>query len=89
MLNFGFARNQVVLLETASNSGVSLRSAKDFLVSIFERCLAKTMAGPAGNSEFFFPSTSMFTYANCGSWRNKTQFSLRPVISVLSVFKEC
>ena len=52
------------LIETAANSCVSRRQANDFFAvffSIFELggILKHLMTGPAGNSEFCFPSTSM------------------------------
>ena len=55
-INFGLARDQVVLLETAANLWASRSRANDFfaLFSSFELF----MTGAAGNSEFYFPSTS-------------------------------
>ena len=55
-MNFGLARDQVVLLETAANLWASRSRANDFfaLFSSFELF----MTAAAGNSEFYFPSTS-------------------------------
>ena len=45
---------QVVLLETTANLCTCWRQANEFFVFL------SLMSGPAGNSEFYFPSTSMF-----------------------------
>ena len=70
-MNFWLARDQVVLLETAANlwvTRVSQRKANDFfaVLSSFELggVTKHLMTGPAGNSEFCFPSTSMFPSAS-------------------------
>ena len=65
-LNSRLARDEVALLETAkkfvSKRASSKRFLRIFFFSIFElRDMTKhLMTRPAGNSEFCFPSTSMF-----------------------------
>ena len=62
-MNFWLARDHVVLLETAANLCASRRQPNDFFshFSIFELGgISKYLTtGPAGNSEFCFPSISM------------------------------
>ena len=85
-MNFRLARDQVVLLETAANLWASRRKANDFFAvfSSFElgSITKHLMTGPAGNSECYFPSTSMFPSASSrktfeGPGETKLTVSLR------------
>ena len=82
-MDFGLARDQVELLETAVNLWASRRKANDFLAvfSSFELGgLAKhLMTCPAGHSEFCFPSTSTTRV----SGKRNSLFPLGPVIKCL------
>ena len=65
-MDFRIACDQVVLLETAANLSASRRKANDLFEAFFFPSLESggitkhLMTGPAENSEFCFPSTSMF-----------------------------
>ena len=63
-MNFGLARDEVVLLKTAANLCTNWRQANDFFAVFCLYLYNKTLNDcPAGNSEFYFPSTSMFPEA--------------------------
>ena len=73
-MNFRLTRDQVVLLETEANLGARRSKTNDFFAVFFSSFeLAgitnnkpQLMTGPAGNSEFCFPSTSMFPRLRLG-----------------------
>ena len=84
-LNFRLTRDQVVFLKTAANLSASRLKANYFFAvfSTFELggITKHLMTGPVGNSEFCFPSTSMFPSAS--PWEtptvSKKQNSLLPL----------
>ena len=67
-MNLWLAHGQIVLLETTEDLWASWHKAIDFFVvfSSFELggITKHLMSGPAGNSEFCFPMTSMFPQAS-------------------------
>ena len=67
-MNFQLARDQVVLLEAAANVRASRRKPNDFFAVFSSFHLGgitkHLMTAPSGNSDFCFPSTSMFPLAS-------------------------
>ena len=94
-MNFRLARDQVVLLETAENLWASRRKAKDFFAvfSSFELggITKDLMTDPKGNSEFNFPSSSIFPSASPRETlrvpgKQNSLFSLGSVIKCLLLY---
>ena len=70
-MNFRLAHDLVVLIETEANLCCSRRKANNFFPVFFSSfelggITKHLMTGPAGNSDFCFPSTKMFPSASPG-----------------------
>ena len=92
-MNFRLTRDQDMLLETTANLWASqfLRSFSTFELGGITKHL---MTGPARNSEFCFPSTSMFPEALPWetlrvSERQNLLFPLGPVINCSLCYNHC
>ena len=93
-MNFGLARDQVVHLEATTNLWASRRKANDFCAVFLpfelEDITKHLMTGPPGNSEFRFPSTSVFPSLSPqepsrGSGEQNSIFPLGSIIKCLLI----